>query len=58
MIQPSARVRVYAQIGEHGLLHTLADDSVTSHAELAQLLRALADEYAEKLPDLSGILSP
>jgi protein-tyrosine phosphatase len=50
-----ARVRLFAQIGDSVLLYQLADQTVTSHADVPELLRAVADAYAEQHPDLPGI---
>lgn len=53
-----ARLRIFAQIGEKVLLYQLADVEVTSHAEVPEVLRTVADGYAEQFPDLLGIPSP
>lgn len=41
----SARVRIFAQVGDSVLLYPLADVQVSSHAEVPELLRTIADAY-------------
>lgn len=55
MSDGSARVRLFAQIGDNALLFELVDTTVTSHAQMPELLRAVADTYAEQFPDLPGL---
>jgi hypothetical protein len=47
-----AQLRVYAQIGDSPLLYELADVEIDSHDDVPAVLRTIADEYAEKWPEL------
>lgn len=53
-----ALVRVYAQIGDNVLLYQLGAGEVTSHAELVQQLRDIADAYEQLTPEELPPLGP
>lgn len=46
-----ALLRVYAQIGDNVLLYQLGDGEVTSHADVVQKLRDIADAYEQLTPE-------
>lgn len=58
MSDGAARVRLFAQLGDSPLLYELADATITSHDQMPELLRAVADGYAEQVPHLPGLPPP
>jgi hypothetical protein len=43
----SARIRIYAQVGDNPEMCLLADVEATSHADVPDLLRVIADNYGQ-----------
>lgn len=53
-----ARLRIHAQIGDNVLLYQLADVEITGHDDVPDVLRKIADEYAELRSTLPNIPKP